>query len=191
MSTAPYSPAGGDYTGAAYRRQLMGAASQRQLDRGGPAPVWPCSCAARHSGAMTEPVIAQLAPAVDGIRLTLHVLAAAVWVGGQLTLAGLVPTARVLGDDAPARLGRAFSRFSWPAFAVLIATGAWNAAAVSKGQPRAWQIVFGFKMAVVVLAGVAAFLHTRSRSRSALAVWGALTGIASVAALVLGVFLAG
>lgn len=141
--------------------------------------------------AVTESLIAQLAPAVDGIRLTLHVLAAAIWVGGQLTLAGLVPTARLIGGDAPARLGRAFSRISWPAFAVLIATGVWNAAAVSKGQPRSWQIVLGIKIAVVVVAGGAAFLHTRSRSRAGLAVWGALSGVGSVAALVLGVFLAG
>ena len=31
---------------------------------------------------------------VDTIRVTLHVLAATVWVGGQITLAGLLPTWR-------------------------------------------------------------------------------------------------
>jgi len=34
----------------------------------------------------------QLADAWTIIRLSLHVLAACVWVGGQLVLAGLVPT---------------------------------------------------------------------------------------------------
>ncbi len=46
-------------------------------------------------------LLAQLAPALDGIRLSLHVLAATVWVGGQITVAGLAPTARQLGDGAP------------------------------------------------------------------------------------------
>jgi len=37
------------------------------------------------------------------IRLFLHVLGATVWVGGQLTLAGLVPGLRRVSPDAPAR----------------------------------------------------------------------------------------
>lgn len=134
---------------------------------------------------------AQLAPAVDGIRLTIHVIAAAVWVGGQITLAGLVPTARSLGEDAPRRLARAFAWVSWPAYAVLVVTGFWNVSAVSKHQPSAWKVVLGIKIAVVVLAGVAAWRHSASRSRAGLAVWGALASVSSLAALALGVFLAG
>ena len=134
---------------------------------------------------------AQLAPAVDGIRLTLHVLAAAVWVGGQITVAGLVPTARTLGEDAPRRIARAFARVSWPAFAVLVLTGFWNVSAASKGQPSAWKVVLGIKIAVVVLAGVSAWLHTISRSRAGLAAWGAVASLTSLAALTMGVFLAG
>ncbi len=134
---------------------------------------------------------AALAPAVDAVRLTLHVLAATVWVGGQLTMVGLLPTARQLGGDAPRALARAFARLQWPAYAVLVATGVWNIAAVSSGQPHAWQAVLDVKLAVVALAGVAAWVHGRSTSRRALAVWGSLAGTASVAALVLGVLLAG
>jgi putative copper export protein len=136
-------------------------------------------------------ILAQLAPAVDAIRLSLHVLAASVWVGGQITVAGLVPTARRLGQDAPRRLARAFSRLSWPAYAVLLATGVWNVVAVHAGQPHAWNVVLGVKIAVVLLAGLAAWLHGRAGSPATLAVWGAVTSLASLAALVLGVFLAG
>jgi putative copper export protein len=136
-------------------------------------------------------MLAQLAPAVDGIRLTLHVLAASVWVGGQITLAGLVPTARKLSPDAGQRLARAFSRLSWPAFAVLIATGIWNVAAVQAGQPRSWQVVLDVKIAIVVLAGISAWLHSQARNRRDLAVWGAVTSVSSLAALTMGVFLAG
>ena len=134
---------------------------------------------------------ARLAGALDGLRLSLHVLAAAVWVGGQVTLAGLVPAARTVGPDAPRTLARAFARLQWPAYAVLLATGVWNVGAVGSGAHGAWQAVLGAKIAVVLLAGLAAGLHTRARSRRALAVWGAVAGTSSVAALVMGVFLAG
>lgn len=136
-------------------------------------------------------MLAGLAPALDGVRLSIHVAAAAVWVGGQLTLAGLVPTAKQLGEDAPRKIAQAFARLSWPAFAVLVATGIWNVADVSKSQGAAWQAVLGVKIVVVVLAGLAAWLHGRATSRKGLAVWGAVTAITSLTALVMGVFLAG
>jgi len=136
-------------------------------------------------------LLAQLAPAVTGIRLSLHVLAAAVWVGGQLTLAGLVPTAKRLGEGAPRQVARAFSRLSWPAYVVLLGTGVWNVVATATGQPHSWKVLLWVKVVVVVVAGVAAWLHGRARDRTGLAVWGAITGVSSVAALVMGVFLAG
>jgi putative copper export protein len=155
-------------------------------------PHLPVDREGRHPHAGVTPLlVAGLDPAVDGVRLSLHVLAAAVWVGGQITVAGLVPTARQLAPDAPRRVARAFSRVSWPAYVVLVATGIWNAVAVSGGQGTAWKVVLGVKVGVVVLAGLAAWLHGRSRSRSALAIWGAVAGSASIAALVMGVFLAG
>jgi putative copper export protein len=134
---------------------------------------------------------ASLAPALDGIRLSLHVLAASVWVGGQLTLAGLIPTARSLGEGAARTLAQAFARIQWPAYGVLLITGLWNVSATHGGQPTAWQAVLGVKIAVFLLAGLAAGLHSRASGKAALAVWGAVTAVSSVAALVLGVFLAG
>jgi putative copper export protein len=132
-----------------------------------------------------------LASALDTLRLSLHVLAATVWVGGQLTMVGLVRSARTLGADAPRTLARAFARLQWPAYGVLVVTGFWNVAAVGSGQPRAWQVVLGVKIAVVALAGVAAWLHTRATSTAGLAAWGAVAMLSSIAALVLGVLLAG
>jgi putative copper export protein len=139
----------------------------------------------------TAPAGGGLAPTLDAVRLSLHVLAAAVWVGGQLTLAGLVPTARRLGEGAPRALARAFGRVQWPAYGVLVVTGLWNVSAVHAGQPPAWQAVLGVKVVVVALAGLSAYLHTRSTTRRGLAVWGAVTALSSLAALVMGVFLAG
>jgi len=132
-----------------------------------------------------------LSPTLDGIRLSLHVLAATVWVGGQLTIAGLVPTARSLGEGAPKALARAFGRLQWPAYAVLVVTGLWNVSAVHAGKPHSWVIVLVVKIVVVALAGLAALLHSHSSTKRGLAIWGALTALSSIAALVMGVFLAG
>jgi len=132
-----------------------------------------------------------LAPALDGVRLSLHVLAAAVWVGGQFTLAGIVPAARTLGPTAPRTLARAFARLQWPAFILLVATGIWNVSAVNSGQPNTWQTVLSVKIGVVVLSGVGAYLHTRATTPRALAAWGAVAALSALSALVLGVFLAG
>jgi putative copper export protein len=46
-------------------------------------------------------LLGALATAATTIRLTLHVLAATVWVGGQFVVAGLLPTVRSLGPEAP------------------------------------------------------------------------------------------
>ncbi|MDA8309178.1 MAG: hypothetical protein M0Z46_00935 [Actinomycetota bacterium] len=85
--------------------------------------------------------IAQLAAVIGGLRLSLHVLSAAVWVGA--------------------------------------------------GQPTARQVLLGVKIAVVVLTGLAAWLHGRAKRPLWLGVWGAVAGVSSVAALGMGVFPAG
>jgi putative copper export protein len=133
-----------------------------------------------------------LAPGLDTLRLTLHVLAASVWVGGQIVLMGLVGPSRSLGAEAPKALARAFARLAWPAYAVLVVTGFWNVSTFHwAAQSGAWKAVLIVKIVVVAAAGVGALLHGRATSRSAIALWGSVSGLASVAALVLGVLLAG
>ena len=136
--------------------------------------------------------VPSLAGGIGGFRLILHVLAATVWVGGQFTVAGLLPTIRSLGEDAPKAVARAFGRLLWPAYGVLVVTGFWNIGALTvKDASSTWKTVLVVKLAVVVVAGLAVFLHQRATTRTALAVWGAIGVVASVAALCLGVFLAG
>ncbi len=133
-----------------------------------------------------------LAPALLTIRLTLHVLAAAVWVGGQIVMTGLVGPARGLGPNAPKTLARAFARMAWPAYLLLVITGIWNISAVGySSMDTAWQAVLMAKIAVVALAGVGVLLHQRATTKRGLAVWGSVGGLASVAALVMGILLAG
>lgn len=132
-----------------------------------------------------------ISPSWDSLRLFLHVLAATIWVGGQLTLAALVPALRGAGLDVPKRAARAFNRVAWPAFGVLVLTGIWNIAAEHDKVHGRYRTTLVVKLVVVVLSGVAAALHARSRTRQGLAVFGALTGLSALAALFLGVLLAG
>lgn len=134
----------------------------------------------------------QLADSLTIVRLSLHVAAAAVWVGGQFVLAGLVPTVRGFGDDAPRAIARAFGRLSWPAFWLLVITGLWNYAAIDHSvATNSWKVVFAIKMACVVVSGLGAFLHTKAATARARGIWAAIGALGSIAALVLGVAIAG
>jgi putative copper export protein len=123
------------------------------------------------------------------VRVFLHVTAATVWVGGQLTLAGLVPGLRALGEDAPRRVARRFNRIAWPAFGVLVATGIWNVLDVSPVWDSAYGRTLMVKIAVVAASGLSAFVHAEARSRAGLAVFGAASGLTALTALFLGVML--
>jgi putative copper export protein len=124
------------------------------------------------------------------VRLFLHVLAATVWVGGQLTLAGLVPVVRRLGPDATRAVARQFDRIAWPAFAVLVATGIWNLVAVRVGDTStAYQVTVGVKLVLVALTGGGAAAHREATSKAVLAVGGAAAAVGALGALFLGVLL--
>ena len=125
------------------------------------------------------------------VRLFAHIIAATIWVGGQLTLAGLVPGARQIDPSLPKTLARRFNRLAWPAFAVLVATGVWNIEAVRgfHAGDRAWRVTLVVKVVVVGLSGVSAFAHQRSKTTLGLAVWGTLTSLSAIGALWLGVML--
>jgi putative copper export protein len=123
------------------------------------------------------------------VRLFVHVLAASVWVGGQITLAGLVPGLRRLGPDAPRAVARRFNLVAWPAFAVLVLTGIWNIVAVHPEAGTPYTTTLMVKVAVVAVSGITAFLHAQAKSRRGLAVFGALTSLSALAAMFLGIML--
>ena len=127
---------------------------------------------------------------VETIRLFLHVLAATVWVGGQITLAALVPALRAAGTDVPRAAANAFNRVAWPAFGVLVVTGVWNVLAADD-ESAAFQHTLMLKYTLVVASGLTALAHAQAGSRRAMAIFGALTGLTALATLFVGVVLAG
>lgn len=128
---------------------------------------------------------------LEDLRLFLHVLAATVWVGGQLTLAGLVPVLRKAGADVPKSVARQFNRIAWPAFVVLIITGLWNIQADHSeiSHLPSYRATLWAKLGFVALSGIAAFMHSRAKSKAGLAIWGAATGLFALAALFFGIIL--
>ncbi|QKW36693.1 hypothetical protein HUT06_23915 [Actinomadura sp. NAK00032] len=125
-----------------------------------------------------------LALTTADVRIFLHVLAATIWVGGQITLGALVPALR--GYEGVTKVAaRRYNMVAWPAFAVLVLTGGWNISAGDMGD--AAQRTLEVKLVFVLLSGVAAFLHTRAKSKAGLAVWGALGMVGALAALFFGV----
>ena len=99
----------------------------------------------------------------DTVRLFLHVLAATIWVGGQITLAALVPVLRRLGTEIPRAAARRFNQVAWPTFGVLVLTGIWNIAAVRSQITGSYETTLIVKLIVVAVSGVTAALHARAQ----------------------------
>lgn len=128
----------------------------------------------------------------DNIRLTLHVLSVTVWVGGQITLLGLLPAVRSAGGDLGPQIGRQFNRVAWPAFGLAILTGLWNLSTIDmENTPTDYQVTLFVKLFVVALSGVGAYLHGRATSKAAIAGWGAVGLLSGLLAVLFGVQIAG
>jgi len=127
---------------------------------------------------------------LESLRLFLHVTAATVWVGGQLTLLGLLPILREIGPDAPKAAARRFNVIAWSAFGVLFITGIWNLLEESPGSKgTAWNATLGVKLVMVAATGIAAAFHAGARSKVVLAIGGAVSLLAGLAAVLLGILL--
>ncbi|MEM9464754.1 MAG: CopD family protein [Actinomycetota bacterium] len=126
---------------------------------------------------------------VDTVRISLHVLAVCVWVGGQLVVAALVPVLRELGADAPRAAARRFGQVAWPFFGLAVVTGIWNILSLPSGLSFEYQVTLGVKLLLVVTSGVAAFVHQQTSSPALRGATGGLGLVAALGALVMGVML--
>ena len=134
---------------------------------------------------------AQLASLTESLRLFIHVIGATIWVGGQIVLAALVPALRKINPDLPKIVAKKFNKLAWGAYALLIVSGIWNMVSIPKDAPSNYSMVLGFKMAIVLLSGIAALLHSNAKEPKKIAMWGSISGLTALAALYLGVLLAG
>ncbi len=131
-----------------------------------------------------------LSPTAETFRLCLHVISAAIWVGGQFVVAGIVPGMRRAHPEALKTLAQGFARVAWPAFGVLVITGMWSLMDIDiTTMSSAFQTTVLLKIAFAVIAGIAAAIHAGGKSKAALAIGGALGAVFSVAALFLGLLI--
>lgn len=97
---------------------------------------------------------------VDTVRVFLHVIGAAVWIGGQIALAAVVPIVRRGGTDLVRAVARRFQVVAWSAFALLVATGVWNLFAVDVvDQDGDYLGTLAAKLGFVTLSGLCAAGH--------------------------------
>ena len=141
-------------------------------------------------GSAAHTVLDVLSPTLATWRLTIHLLAATIWVGGQIVLGALVPTLRKVAPDATPVVARTFARIVWPAFAVLVVTGLWNLSEIGfSTRSTSYQITLLVKLTLAAISGTAAAVHQIGRSRLALAAGGAFAALGAIGALYLGVLL--
>lgn len=131
-----------------------------------------------------------LSPTIDSIRLFLHVLAASVWVGGQIVLGGLVPKLRLVAPESLKVAANAFARIAWPAFAVVVVTGMWSILDIKVGDMSTeYQITMFVHVLLAMAAAMFVVIHSIGQTKLALALGGALGLLTSLGAMFVGILL--
>ncbi|MHB8488649.1 MAG: CopD family protein [Candidatus Dormibacteria bacterium] len=133
---------------------------------------------------------------VSGPALVLwvHIVAACIWIGGQVTVAVLIPLLRDQRELAR-RVGRRYQAVAWPAFAVLIVTGVVNAGNAGLRWSQLLDSPAGrtlvVKLGLVALSGLTAGVHAvlqaprRGNASGGSAVGSAVLGSISLGAALL------
>ena len=120
--------------------------------------------------------------------LFLHIVAASVWVGGQIVVAGLVPTVRGFGEEAPKALAQAFNKVAWPAFGLAVLTGLGNV--LLMGMDEIKHPLIEIKVMLVLFSAVGAVVHqTANGNKARLAAGGAVALLFGLGAMYAGVLL--
>lgn len=129
-------------------------------------------------------------PTLESLRTFLHLLAASVWVGGQVVLGGLVPRVRKTNPEALKTIANGFARVAWPAFGLSVVTGMWAILDIDvSAMDTDYHVTLGIKIVLVAVAGLAAAAHANTKSKLVLALGRAIGLLGSLAALFAGVLL--
>lgn len=131
-----------------------------------------------------------ISPTLDSIRIFLHVIAVAVWVGGQIVLAGIVPQLRKVAPEAMKTVAQSFARIAWPAFLIIVFTGMWGLGTIDvTDRSSAYLATFGIKMLLVGVTVIATLIHSNGTSKAAKGIGGAASLLASLLAAFAGILM--
>lgn len=131
-----------------------------------------------------------ISPNIDTLRLFLHVVAASVWVGGQIVLGGLVPRLRAAHPESLKTAANGFARVAWPAFGLTVVTGIWNILDVSIADTDSeYQVTLFVHVLLAVATAMFAVVHSLGRGKLALAIGGALGLLTGLGAMFVGLLL--
>lgn len=110
----------------------------------------------------------------------LHLVGAAVWLGGSITVGALVPALRKAGVERPQlqAMARQFGRVSWVAMGIAVASGAWLVSQTG----RDWADL-SLKAGLVILAIALAAVHQVTARKVTAAQRGMLQGLILLASL--------
>lgn len=113
---------------------------------------------------------------LDGVLKFFHLVAAAVWVGGLLTLGALVPIVRRNGGsiDLLRAMARQFGRVSWAAMGVAVVTGIWQVEHLRIDWAAS---SLSRKLGLVVVVIALAAVHQFTARRTSPAIRGAIQGV--------------
>jgi putative copper export protein len=128
-----------------------------------------------------------LTPTLETFRLFLHILGAAIWVGGQFVLAGVVPGLRKIGPEATKAAANGFARVAWPAFGLTFVTGVWNLLVIPTDLPAGYHATLGIKVLLVLVAAASAVAHSQSDKPAIKGATGAIGAVSAVVILFLGI----
>ena len=132
-----------------------------------------------------------ISPTLDSLRTALHLLGVAVWIGGQIALAGIVPVLRGVSREATLLVARRFARLAWPSLLLVVFTGVWALTDIDPAeQGSAYSTTFGLKMLLVAVTAGSAVIHSQGSSKVAKAVGGAAGLASALVAAYLGVLMA-
>jgi putative copper export protein len=111
--------------------------------------------------------------------LYLHILGAAVWVGGLIVVGALVPAIRRVTDDRAVirAVAQRFGAVSWVALGAQVVTGSLML------FDHAWSNALSIKIGLVMASAILAAWHSVAARNQSPAVRGAIQGVILVLAL--------